>query len=198
MKHTAQSGWQEPLHVQCARDWGNLTGRAMYHLRKDIQATLENQDVSTDVPLAWRQTSGTVLYGKGGEMTVQSWNLRPLEHPCKGRDGRHGSPDAFSLSRNKERSNPKELYLPCLGCQRFSLCNCCFDLCLLNHKQAPYQNHPQGKKWSRELDMWASVSLHPKTLASMQSPQRLMHFHLKQVRISNLISELSSLFQSRT
>lgn len=65
MKDTAQSGWQEPLHVQCARDCCSLTGRALYHLRREIQATLKNHNVSMDVPPAWRQTSVMVLYGKG-------------------------------------------------------------------------------------------------------------------------------------
>lgn len=39
---------------------------------REREATLENHDVSMGMTLAWRQTSGTVLYRKGVEMIIRS------------------------------------------------------------------------------------------------------------------------------
>lgn len=155
-----------------------------------------------DVTLAWRQTSGTVLYRRGVEMITWSWNSRPLEHPCREK-GRGEAGETAPLMLSAFLETKKEVAQQSCICHFWDardsvFCNCHFDLCLPDHKQAPYQSHPKGKKWSQELDTCTSALIVSKTSASMQSSQRLRCFCLRQLRISTLISELSSLFQPRT
>lgn len=95
----------------------------------------------------------------------------------KGRGKRDCSPDSFSLFRNKEVAQ-KSCICHFRDARDSVFCNCCFDLCLPDHKQAPYQSHSKVKKWSRGLDMWASAFIMSKTSASMQSSQRLRAFAL--------------------
>lgn len=101
----------------------------------------------------------------------------------KGRGKRDCSPDSFSLFRNKEVAQ-KSCICHFWDARDSVFCNCCFDLCLPDHKQAPYQSHSKVKKWSRGLDMWASAFIMSKTSASMQSSQRLRAFASKNSQVS--------------
>ena len=105
-------------------------------------------------------------------MIIWSWNLRPLEHPCRQKGwGETGETALLMLSaflETKKEVAQKSCICHFWDARDSVFCNCCFDLCLPDHKQAPYQSHPKVKKWSQELDMWASALTVSKTSASMQ------------------------------
>lgn len=164
------------------------------------EASLKKHNVRMDVTLAWKNIRYSIIWERSWDdhTELKSGTTRAsAQRKGKRRDKRYCSPNAFSLFRNREAAW-KSCICHFWDTRDSVFYNRCFDLCLSDHKQAPYQSHPKAKKWSQRFDMWSSVLIVSKTSASLKSSQRLRHFCLKEIRISNHISGLSSLFQLRT
>lgn len=143
----------------------------------------------------WRKETVQHYVGRNWDV-IQSWNLRCLQHPCRQKEkdrDRRDCPPMLLVFLEKKKKKKKTASNNCichfLDTRDSAFWNCCFDLCLSDHKQDPYQNNwGEITKWNETnglmLDMWASALTASGTSTSIQSFQRLSCFSLEQIKNS--------------